>query len=61
MWDDPIVSDVRRVREQLFAQFQFDIKAIFADLRERQLALGDKLVRCSMTLKPSQNLAEKHP
>ena len=44
MWEDPIVSDVRRVREELSAKFDFDVKAIFADMRNRQLALGKKLV-----------------
>jgi hypothetical protein len=44
MWEDPIVSDVHRVREKLAAEFDFDIKAIFADLRKRQASLGDRLV-----------------
>jgi len=45
MWDDPIVSDVRQIREELSARFSFDVSAIFADLRERQTALGPRLVR----------------
>jgi hypothetical protein len=44
MWDDPIVAEVRRMREQLAAQFRFDVKAIFEDLRKRQTALGDRVV-----------------
>ncbi len=44
MWEDPIVADVHRTREQLAAGFDFDVKAIFADLRERQAALGGRLV-----------------
>ena len=44
MWEDQIVADVRRVREELSAQFDFDVKAIFADLRNRQAALGGRLV-----------------
>jgi len=44
MWDDPIVSEVRRAREQLAAQFGFDVKAIFDDLRNRQGMLGNRLV-----------------
>lgn len=55
MWEDPIVSDVRRVREQLSAQFDFDVKAIFADLRNRQAALGDRLVRHTRTAKPNES------
>lgn len=45
MWDDPIVAEVRRVREELSAEFDFDPKAIFEDLRKRQAALGERLVR----------------
>lgn len=44
-WEDPIVAEVRRVREMLSAQFNFDAAAIFADLRSRQEAAGDRLVR----------------
>ena len=44
MWEDAIVEEVRRAREQLSAEFGFDIHAIFADLRKRQNALGDRLV-----------------
>ena len=44
MWDDPIVEDVHRTREKLAAEFGFDVKAIFADLRKRQASLGGRLV-----------------
>jgi hypothetical protein len=44
MWDDPIVAEVRRVREELSARFDFDPKAIFEDMRTRQAALGERLV-----------------
>ena len=36
MNDDPIVKEVRRVRDKLARQFNYDIHAIFADLRERE-------------------------
>ena len=44
MWEDPIVAEVDRVREMLAAKFNFDVEAIFADIRRRQAALGDRLV-----------------
>jgi hypothetical protein len=44
MWEDPIVEAVHRTREQLAAEFDFDIKAIFADLRRRQVSLGGRLI-----------------
>jgi hypothetical protein len=45
VWEDPIVAEVRRVRESLAAQFEFDVAAIFADMRRRQESLQDRLVR----------------
>ena len=44
MWEDPIVAEVHRIREKLAAEFDFDVKAIFADLRKRQAASGNRLV-----------------
>jgi hypothetical protein len=44
MWEDPIVAEVRRVREELAAKFNFDVDAILADTRTRQAALGKRLV-----------------
>jgi hypothetical protein len=51
MWEDPIVAEVHRTREKLAAEFDFDVKAIFADLRKRQVSLGARLV-------PQRKLAE---
>jgi hypothetical protein len=50
-WEDPIVSDVRRIREDLSAKFAFDVSAIFADIRSRQSRAGDRLVRLEGDLK----------
>ena len=44
MWEDPIVEEIHRTREKLAAEYDFDVKAIFADLRKRQTALGGRLV-----------------
>lgn len=44
MWDDPIVNEVRAVREKLAARLNFDVDAMFADWRNRQAALGGRLV-----------------
>lgn len=53
MWEDPIVAEVRRTREELSAQFNFDVKAIFADLRNRQAALGERLVKRKKQAEPA--------
>jgi hypothetical protein len=44
MRQDPIVEEIHQTRRELAARFNFDVKAIFADLRERQASLGDRLV-----------------
>ncbi|WP_020560963.1 hypothetical protein [Thiofilum flexile] len=36
MWQDPIVKETRELRDQYAAQFNYDLDAIFADIRERQ-------------------------
>jgi len=36
MNEDPIVEEVRRVRDRLARRFDYDIHAIFADLRVRE-------------------------
>lgn len=53
MWEDPIVEDVHRTRQKLAAEWNFDIKAIFADLRKRQASLGDRLVLQRKPAKPT--------
>ena len=45
MWEDPIVAEVHRAREKLMAAYNFDINAMFADIRRRQESLGERLVR----------------
>lgn len=36
MWKDPIVQEIRKVRETRASRLNFDIKAIIEDARERQ-------------------------
>lgn len=54
MNEDPIVASVRKVREELAAAFGYDVHAIFADLRRREAALGDRLVRQPQTEPPNK-------
>jgi hypothetical protein len=44
-YDDPIVAEVRKTRERLVEELDFDVGAIFEDLRKRQTKLGTRLVR----------------
>ena len=41
---DPIVDEVRAVRERLAAKFDFDVRAIAEDARQRQGKDGRKVI-----------------
>lgn len=44
MWEDPIVAEVRRVREEYAARFNYDIKAICRHAREQEKLSGHEVV-----------------
>ena len=50
-WNDEIVEEVRRVRNENAEKFNFDISAICADIRKRQAESKRKL----------KNSIEQHP
>lgn len=41
---DPIIAEVRAVREKLAARFNFDVKAICENARKNQKKSGHKVV-----------------
>jgi hypothetical protein len=41
---DPVLAEVRRVREEYALKFNGDIKAMMDDIRQRQVASGRKTV-----------------
>jgi hypothetical protein len=43
-WSDPIVDEVRRARDAYAARFNYDLRAIFRDLKEQEKRGGCKLV-----------------
>ena len=45
MWEDPIVKEVREIRKELSARFNFDVHAIFEDLRKKQITIGSQIIR----------------
>jgi hypothetical protein len=61
MWEDPIVAEVRRAREELSARFDFDVKAIFADLRNRQGAFGARLLFPKNRPEPTNEVVQGTP
>jgi len=48
MWNDPIVEEVRNVREAHARKFNYDLQAIVADLKKQQKVSGKEFV----TLRP---------
>jgi hypothetical protein len=61
MWEDPIVAEVRRTREELSAPFAFDVKAIFADLRPARGPRGGRLVSRKKPAEPGAVAVGGHP
>ncbi len=47
---DPIVGEIRRFRDEYARKFNYDLDAIFEDLKDKQRQSGRKAV----TLKPRQ-------
>ena len=45
MYEDPIVAEVRNIREAYAARFNYDLDAICRDLQEKQKRSGRKLVK----------------
>ncbi|MEZ5534931.1 MAG: hypothetical protein R3F02_04835 [Thiolinea sp.] len=45
MTDDPIIEEIHRIREEYAASFNYDIDAIFADLKAKQANSKRKVVR----------------
>jgi hypothetical protein len=50
MWNDPIVDEVRKVRNEHAKKFNYDLQAIVADLKKQQKVSKHKYV----TLPPRQ-------
>jgi len=44
MWEDPIVEEVRKVREAHAAKFNYDLQAIYRDLKEQERKSGRAFV-----------------
>lgn len=42
---DPIIAEVRAARDKHAARFDYNVEAIFKDIRDRQASSGRKYVR----------------
>ncbi len=67
MYNDPIVNEVREIRERLSKKYNFEVGAIFDDIRKRQVLLGSRLVRhdkrrgAEQSASPDRGSATLHP
>lgn len=50
VWRDPIVAEVRKVREALFAESNYDIHEFCRRLADRQASSGHPIVKRGSTL-----------
>ena len=60
MWQDEILDEIHRIREEHAKSFNYDLKAMFADWQNKQ-AQSDRQV---VTLQPHQAIADRlsrHP
>ncbi len=61
MWDDPIVYEVRKARQEIAAKFNYDLDAILEDARKRQHLSGHKLVSFERGNEQEQMAKEPQP
>ena len=54
MWTDPIVEEIRREREAYAAKFNFDLQAIYQDIKRQEQESGHEIV----TLPSKRRVAE---
>ncbi|AKG20817.1 hypothetical protein [Calothrix sp. 336/3] len=47
MWRDEIVEEIHRIREEYAKSFNYDLDAIFVDLRKKQADSGREVVSFS--------------
>lgn len=44
MWHDPIVEEVRAIRDAYAKQFNYDLEAIYRDLKEQEARSGREVI-----------------
>ncbi len=62
--NDPIVDEIRRIRDEHARKFQYDLDAIFHDIKERQKSSGRQYVSFPAVLAepvPTIPASTQHP
>lgn len=57
---DPIIAEVRAIRQAYAARFDYDVEAIFKDIRARQEASGQDYVQLPAR-RPVSTVKERTP
>jgi hypothetical protein len=63
-WSDPIVDEVRRARDAYAARFNYDLRAIYRDLKDQEKRSGRKVVsyaESSTGVEPTKALQPSEP
>ena len=61
-WQDPIVEEVRKARDAYAKRFNYDLDAIYRDLKAKERQSGQRVVPCSSAReKPSEPQAAAKP
>lgn len=63
MYQDKIVEEIHRIRQEYSQSFNHDLKALFADLQKQQVESGRTVVnlsqQCSLTTRWSRQKRDK--
>jgi hypothetical protein len=44
IWVDPIVAEIHAIREELASKFDFDVRRMLDDVRQREVKSGHRLI-----------------
>ncbi|TRV45761.1 MAG: hypothetical protein EWV53_20145 [Microcystis panniformis Mp_MB_F_20051200_S9] len=61
MYKNEILDEIHKYREEYAQSFQYDLRAIFNDLKQKQLAHKDRLVRLPIKRASNKSLHPMEP
>ena len=59
IWSDPIVAEVRRIRDAYAARFNYNLRAMYLDLKEQEKRSGRKTVSYAKDLEKREQNDER--
>lgn len=59
MYENEIVEEIHKYREEYARSFDYDLRAIFNDLQKKQMAHKDRLVRLSSRTRPLEDFIQE--